>query len=423
MEVFFMKKVRKLITVFILLLFCSFIVFASGGKEAAEAKKPSGPVTVTVWVGSWYKDQIPVIVEAYKKVNPNRILQIEPLPINGYLDKAIAATLGGNPPDLLDLDAMMIVPMAGRNLLQPWDDYIKDIDVKDFAAGIWDAGIWNGKQYALPNRSATAVYFYNKTMFDKAGLAYPKDGWTYQDMLEMAKKLTIPGKQYGVGIAASQSDPANVMTSFAPVLWAFGGDFMDKGYTKCTLDELNAIKAITFWTELYTKHKVVPEGSINYSITKDVVPMFISNKVAMFPGTSAQFDMLKNAPDLKWGVVVGPDKWNRGGGWAFTIPSTAKNPNEAREFALWFVKPEVLSVLAVRQPARKSATNVPPWNTEEYKPIFDAAPWSRLTPPIPEWNDMQNVIITELQKILQGSKTPEQGAKDMTAQLNKLLKK
>ena len=417
-----MRRSRILISALVLLI-CLSPVFSAGEKETSESVKPAGPTTVTVWIGSWWSDQIPVIVEAYKKVNPNVILEIEPVPINGYLDKAVAATLGGNPPDMLALDAMMIVPMAGKNLLQPWDNYIKDLDKSDFAAGIWNAGVWNGRQYALPYRGATAVYFYNKTMFDKAGLDYPEQGWTYQDMLEIAKKLTIPGEQYGVGIAAALSDPANVMSSFAPVLWAFGGDFMDEGFTKSTLDTPEAIQGIKFWTELYTKHKVVPEGSLNYAITKDVVPMFANNKVALFPGTSAQFSMLQKAEGLKWGVVVGPDGWNRGGGWAFGIPTGSAHPDEAREFALWFVQPEVLGSLTIRQPARKSATNVPPWNTEEFKPVFDASPWSKLAPAIPEWNDMQNMIITELQKILQGSKTPEQGAKDMAAQANNLIGK
>jgi multiple sugar transport system substrate-binding protein len=414
---------KKLYCFLLLIGIFGSLLFGSGGKETSSPTKHSEPITVTVWLGSWYKDQIPVIVEAYKKSKPERILQIEPLPINGYLDKAIAATIGGNPPDLLDLDAVMIASMAGKNLLQPWDEYIKDLDIKDFASGIWSAGVLNGKVYALPNRNASTVYFYNKTMFDKAGIPYPKEDWTYNDMLEIAKKLTVPGKQYGVGIAASLSDPANVMSSFAPVLWAFGGNFLDTTNTRSLLSEPNSVKAIKYWSELYTKHKVVPEGSVNYSITKDVVPMFVNNKIAMFPGSSAQFSMLKEHKDLKSGVVVCPEKWNRGGGWSFTVPTGAKHAQEAREFALWFVQPENLGRLAIREPARKSAMNIPPWNSEEFKPLVVASAYSRLTPIVPQWNDIQNMIITELQKILLGVKTPEQGAKDMADQADNILSK
>jgi multiple sugar transport system substrate-binding protein len=362
-------------------------------------------------------------VAEYKKVHPEKDLVIETLPINGYMDKAIAATAAGNPPDLLDLDAVMIASMAGRNLLQPWDDYIKNLDIKDFGAGIWSAGVLNGKTYALPSRNASTVYFYNKTMFDKAGIPYPTSDWTYAEFLEIAQKLTIPGEQYGASIAASLSDPANVMTTFATMLWGFGGDFLDPTNTKCVLDQPNSVAAIKFWTELYTKHKVVPEGSVNYAFTKDIVPMFISNKVALFPGSSSQFTMLNENKDLKWGVVTCPQKYNRGGGWSFTIPAGAKNAEAARTFALWFVEPQNLGRLAIREPSRKSATNVPPWNSDQFKPVFEASAYSKLTPVIPQWTDIQTMVITELQKILLGQKTPEQGAKDMTDQANVILKK
>jgi multiple sugar transport system substrate-binding protein len=317
----------------------------------------------------------------------------------------------------------MIAEVAGRNLLEPWDDHIKGLDVEDFDKGIWSASVVNGKLYAMPHRGSTGVYFYNKTMFDEAGLAYPKEGWTYQDMLAMAKKITVPGQKYGVGIAASASDVANVYSSFAPVVWAHKGEFLSADNKKALINEPGGVAGITFWTELYTKHKVAPEGSINFSITKDVVPLFMNNKVALFPGSSAQFAMLAANPAVKWAPEVGPDGWNRGGGWALTLPVTSKNKAAAREYALWFVEPRNQSALMIRQPARVSATTAPPWNAPEYKPIFRAGKWARLMPNTPAWGEMSNVIINELQKILQGSKTPRQGADDMARQMNDIAAK
>jgi multiple sugar transport system substrate-binding protein len=380
------------------------------------------PVTLTVWFGSWWSDGAAKLTQEFEKTHPNVKLKIDLLPINGYMDKVAAATLGGTPPDIVDLDAMFIVPLAGKNLLQPWDRYAKQLDAKDFNKGIWSSCFYKGKMYAIPERGACQVYYYNKTMFDAAGLPYPTDEWTYPDMLEMAKKLTIPGKQYGVGIAASLSDPANVFSSFAPVVWAFGGDFLNKQNTQCILNKPAGVKAIQFWTDLYTKHKVVPEGSINYSMTKDVLPMFINNKVAMFPSTSAVYMELKKYPNVKYGIVLGPDKWGRGGGWAFAMPVGVAHPNEGREFVLWFIKPENLGRLNVREPARMSAANVDPWNTPEYQQIFKAAPYMRMLPLVPQWSDMQTMIVTELQKVMQGVKTPQKAADDITAQANAMLK-
>lgn len=383
----------------------------------------AAPVTVTVWMGSWWEKQAPVIAAEYAKVNPNVKLVIETFPINGYYDKAVTSILGGTPPDVLDMDAFMIASAAGIGLLQPWDAYIKNLDSKDFAQAIWNAGVLDSKVYAIPNRGSSIVIYYNKTLFDKAGLPYPTENWTYDEMLAMAKKMTIPGQQYGLGIAASLSDPANVMTGFASMLWAFGGDFLDPSRKTCIINQPAGVKAITFWSELYTKNKVVPEGTPNYSTTKDLQPMFINDKVAMIFQASQGIDIFNAEKNLKWGLQIPPQKANLGGGWSFTVPTGAAHSKEARDFVLWFVEPDNLSRLMIREPARPSATSSPPWNSQEFKIVFNASKYSRGLPPIPQWTEMQTMIITELQKVLQQTKTPVQAANDITAQANALLKK
>ena len=69
-----------------------------------------------------------------------------------------------------------------------------------------------------------------------SGVTYPEEGWTYDDMLEIAKKLTIPGEQYGVGIAASNADPSNVFMTLSPIVWSYGADFLNEDQTECTLN-------------------------------------------------------------------------------------------------------------------------------------------------------------------------------------------
>ena len=168
--------------------------------------------------------------------------------------------------------------------------------------------------------------YYNKTMFDEAGVPYPEAGWTYDDMLEIAKKLTIPGEQYGVGIGASNADPSNVFLTLSPVIWSYGGDYLNEDQTECTLNTPEAIEGIRYWTGLYTTEKVAPEGAVNYAMTKDIMPLFIENKVALMMGgdqNAVEFDT--NYPDLNYGYCVPPKAPSGSGGWLFTVPVTAKN--------------------------------------------------------------------------------------------------
>ena len=377
--------------------------------------------TITVWMGSWWEDQIPTVEAAFEAEFPQYDLEIEPRPINGYLDAATTAILGGSPPDVIALDAIMIGSLAGRGFLLPWSDYLDQVDESDFASGIWNAGVFDGEVFAIPYRGSTVIWYYNKNMFDDAGVPYPTEDWTYEDMLDIAKQLTVPGERYGLGIAAALSDPANVTAGFAPLVWAFGGNFLNEDYTEFVLDEPEGVAAIEFWTDLYKTHQVVPEGTLNYATTRDLVPLFTSGDVAMIISASqniAEFDQVEG---LEYGIINPPQQISIGGGWSFTIPYNASNPDAAREFILWFTQPEILSELTIREPARISATTSAPWNSPQFEQVFRYSANTRILPPVPSWGEIQNIIITELQRVMQGEKTAQQAADDMDAQITPLL--
>src|SRR5690606_28445580 len=219
-----------------------------------------------------------------------------------------------------------------QGLLQPLDDLVPQLPVDDLAPAAWQASQFKGTQYAVPNRSGPGVYYYNKTVFDKAGVPYPTDGWTYDDLLDIVQKLTIPGDQYGIGVPADISDPSNVTTMFAPILWAMGGDFLNEDNTEAAINSPEAVAAITYWSDLYLKYKVAPEGTPNFTTTRDIQPLFEANKVGLLTSSSNAFDTFAKNPDLQWGVVLSPDGVNRGGGWTMGIPVGAQNTEGAKEF-------------------------------------------------------------------------------------------
>jgi multiple sugar transport system substrate-binding protein len=383
----------------------------------------AAPVELSIWMGSWWSEKAPLIAAEFQKLYPQYTLKIDCLPINGYFDNAAAAILAGSPPDILDIDITQVATFAAKNLLT---DITADVESKlkaaDFIKTCWDYSHFKGKMYGMPNRGTGNVWFYNKNMFDAAGVAYPKEGWTYDDMLAIAKKLSVPGKQYGVGISADLSDPNNCMSSFAPVLWSYGSDFLNADNTKCTMDQPNAVKAIAFWTELLTKWKVVPEGSVNYTTSRDVVPLFTANKVAMLTFGVSGAQTFDKVDGLKWGLVQAPGGFNRGGGWTYTVPITAKHKKEAVDYLLWFAKPDVQSRLCATEPSVKSAWSLAaPWNTPLYQEMLKAALTARALPNTGKWGDIAPIVIKELQKVLQGQKTPDQAGKDMKAQIDPIL--
>jgi multiple sugar transport system substrate-binding protein len=391
------------------------LMLASAGGASAQSS------SITIWVGSWWEPQIPVTQQLWAKDHPDVTLNIQALPINGYLDKFTAAALGGSPPDIIDLDTTWVSTVAAQSLLQPLDDIVPKLPVADFAPAVWSASKYKGVQYAMPNRSGPGIYYYNKTDFDKAGVPYPTDSWTYDDLLAMSQKLTIPGEQYGVGIPADISDPSNVMTMFAPILWAFGGDFLTPDNSAPAINNPAGVKAITYWSDLYLKYKVAPEGTPNFTTTRDIQPLFQANKVAIIAQGSNAYDSFAKDPNLKWGMVLSPLGISRGGGWTMGVPVGAANSDGAKQFLIWLSQPEIMAQVMNRTPSNLKAQALPPWN-DPAKAIFsEAEKGARSVPSVAGWFQMQEATIVELQKILVGQSTPQQAADAAAAKIAEII--
>jgi multiple sugar transport system substrate-binding protein len=404
---------------FMVLVLVSVMGFAGG----SDQKSAGGKTELRLWVGSWWEAKAPGIKADFEAAYPQYNLIIDCQPINGYYDNAATSIISGSPPDMLDMATAQVASFASRNLLT---DVTASIGTKltasDFMKPAWDASWYQGKLYGIPSRGYGEVYYYNKTLFDEAGVPYPTDNWTYADLLQIAQKITVRGKHYGLGIAADASNPGNIWSSFAPILWAFGGEFMSPDNKQCLLNTPGSIAGITFWTELYTKHKVVPEGTLNYTVSRDLLGQFAQNQIAMVTFNVEGINVFSATPGLRWGIVQSPSGFTRAEGATMTIPATSPRAKDAENFLLWFSKAEVQAKHMPVEPANIAAWQMaPPWNDPEHEQIAIAGNHGKMLPVFGAWSQAIPVIISELQLILEGRKTPKEGADSMVTRINQLL--
>ena len=401
----------------VLLAMGAFGAAGAGPLRAQSAQSGS----VTVWVGSWWAPQLPVTQKLWQADYPNIKLNIEPLPINGYLDKFTAAVLGGSPPDIIDLDTTWVSTVAAQGLLQKLDDVEKALDVADIAKSVWNASRFKNVQYAIPFRGGPEVYYYNKTVFDKAKVPYPVAGWTHDDLARIAQAITIKGEQYGMGVPADASDPSNVLSLFCPILWHFGGDFLTADNSSPAINSAASVKAITYWSDFYLKNGSAPEGTPNFSTTRDLFPLFTANKLGIISSSSNTFDALLQKPEVKWGAVLSPDGVNRAGGWTMGIPVGAKNTEPAKTFLKWMAKPEIQAVVMNRFPASIKARKLAPWNDPKWDIFNVAEPHSRSLPSVAGWFPIQTAVIAALQKVLVRQSSPQQAADEAAAKIKLII--
>ena len=167
-----------------------------------------------------------------------------------YFTKLAAQASGGNAPCLLGMQSLR-APGLGQ-LLRPLDDLAKKegVDLSQFDQSIVKALRVDGKQVAVPYDLGSLLIYYNKDMFTKAGVPLPKPGWTTDDFLAAAKKLTSGGKY---GFAAF---PVIDWTlPFATSLFGVNPVSQDG---KLDLTNPQFVAAMQWYADLVQKQKVAP---------------------------------------------------------------------------------------------------------------------------------------------------------------------
>ncbi|MCR5717040.1 MAG: sugar ABC transporter substrate-binding protein [Lachnospiraceae bacterium] len=162
--------------------------------EAAEEATDAEPVTLK-WA-IWDKETTAywdALAEAYQAANPNVTIEMVDLGSTDYMT-VLATELSG---DGSDFDVVTIKDVPGyatlvqKNAILPLDDYIAADGVDlDMYAGATDQVTVDGSLYELPFRNDFWVLFYNKDLFDAAGVAYPTNDMTFDEYDALARELT-----------------------------------------------------------------------------------------------------------------------------------------------------------------------------------------------------------------------------------------
>ncbi len=169
-----------------------------------DAKTEDSGDQVTISYACWDSNQaklIQTLADEFEEENPNIKIDIQ---VNGWSDywtALEAAGTGGSLPDTFWMHSNNIYYYGSNDQLLDLTDYIKNsdlVDLSNYPQGLDDIYNIDGKQYAIPKDYDTIALWYNKTLFDEAGISYPDETWTWDDLKEAAKKLTKDdGSQYG----------------------------------------------------------------------------------------------------------------------------------------------------------------------------------------------------------------------------------
>lgn len=266
----------------------------SGSTDAAENADPDAPVTLTL--SGWSIDTTPefrALADAFSKEHPNVTIELKEYDPTEYNTLVTADLAAGSGPDIITQKEVKYVTtfQEGGQLLD-----VSDVKLPDGISGA-DSYKVDGAQYAVPYRQDSWVLYYNKALFDAAGVEYPDGSWTWDDYADAAKTLTT-GSAKGAYLHRWQSTVqgfANAQTGTS----VLDGDFSNlKDYYDNALSLQDAGNQVDFNTS--TANQLTYQGE--FGTQKAAMMLMGSWYTATLIAQQASGD----ANEFEWGIAPAP---------------------------------------------------------------------------------------------------------------------
>ncbi|MDN3260694.1 sugar ABC transporter substrate-binding protein [Streptomyces sp. CSDS2] len=261
----------------------------AGGTGDASGKV-EGDITFQTWnLRANFKDYFEDLIAAFEEKYPDTHVKWIDQPAEGYADKISADAGGGTLPDVVNVSPDLVAPLARAGLALDLDKAAARYR-KEYLPGAWAGHQVPGTTgtYAFPWYLNTGPLFYNKALFEKAGLDPGKPPRTYDELfataLEMAEKS-------GGKVATLANVPT--IEDFG----RYGVPLMNEQGTAFTFNDPKGIELLTKYKQLYDAKALDPQALT--ATGESAGKKFLTGAVAMNPGSALDLgNFKKNAPSL-----------------------------------------------------------------------------------------------------------------------------
>ncbi len=232
-----------------------------------------GQLTITIWDEGQRAGLQQIVDDWSAESGVSATIQV--VDWNNYWTLLEAGATGGELPDVFWMHSNVAQKYMENDQLLDLTDRIASsdkIDLANYYEGIVNLYQSDGKQYAVPKDIDTIALWYNKTIFDEMGVAYPDETWTWDDFKEAAKKLTNDD-HWGFALA-----PGNNQEGYYNTIYSMGGYVISEDKKKSGMDDPNSIKAVQLFTDM------IAEGSCpDLATVSETAPneLLCAGKVAM----------------------------------------------------------------------------------------------------------------------------------------------
>ena len=401
---------------------------ASAAPSDAGYTGPEATITYSIWGDPQEIKNQQAIVDAFHAVNPKITVKVTVSDWEPYWDKLQTSIAGGDAPDVFAMDGPLFPDYQTREVLLDLKPYI-DRDGYDLGQladqAVADFTTPDG-QFGLPRDLNVVALYYNKKMFDAAGIPYPDDTWDWAKLSEVAKKLTLRGADGKVSQWGFYTETTDMENYWSELVWQNGGDIISADHKANLVGSDQAAAGIQFLQDLIWKDKVMPDAAI----TDALGDAFEQGQAAM-EANGSWLVATHQAAGIDFGIAPLP---KGPAGRATSINPTgavvykgSKNPDAAWAFVKYLASPaaqtKIMNLKASLPVNKEVLTGSFATAFDGSKVLADAIAYARLKPSFKGYNDWTTALQTELDANVfhDPKKTAKQALSDVSGQLDEVL--
>lgn len=312
------------------------------------------------------------------------------------------------PPDVFLMNYREYGIFGERGQLEPLGNYLaqsKVVHPDDFYPQALAAFTQNKILNCIPQNLSGTVVYYNKDLFQKANIPFPKNGWNWDDFLKTAQALTNSAtKQYGLGIYPE-------FTRLMPFIWQNGGDVTDAPPTRIVMDTPEVKAAIQWFVDLQGKYHVTPDEI--QARAQGIEERFLAGTEGMLVFSRRIVPSLRQV-NFDWDVAPLPQNkvaatLQYSDGYCMAKAST--NKTAAWTLIEYANSPEGQTLLAKTGrtvPSLKAIASSPAFLDPSAKPqqsqvFLDLIPTLRMAPLLTNYADLEESVNQQLESAFYGS--------------------
>jgi multiple sugar transport system substrate-binding protein len=396
--------------------------------EVTPVPEPQEPVTLRYFTFSAAPDhleELDQMIAIFEEAHPDIKIEVETAPWDDYFTKLQTMIAGGIAPDVFELNYENFVSYASKGVLL-------DLDPLAGADGAFDETVfypraqgafnYNGMQLGLPETFSTVVLFYNKDLFDQAGLEYPAADWTWADAVAAAEQLT--------------DAQASVWGLYSPIqFWEFykkaaqnNCEFFNEDMSEATINSPACVEALETMVG-FVDGGVMPSDVDMGGISDG--DMFTAGQIAMDVTGIWMFSAFEGA-DSAWDIQVEPGLEEQATHFfanALSVFAATKHPEAAWEWAKFFTSSPEMADIRVASGWELPALDNPEYfedylalsPPENRAAVFESLEHAIVPPVIERQNEMQDTINNLLEQVKLGQLTPQEALDQAKIEIDELL--